>query len=386
MIKLYYHVTGSDNHGCEAIVRSTVNLFNEPLKLYSYDKNADLAYHLDDIIEIEQDDEIELKKASVAWIVAAISHKIHHDDYMFTIKSRNNFFNDVNKGDVYLSIGGDNYCYKGQDKLSYYNRGIHQRGGKTVLWGCSIQPDMVSQKIKEDLALYNIIVAREPVSYNFLKTINSNTIYACDPAFTLNKQNVVLSNNDILGQTVGINISPLIERRERKKGITYSNYVNLINYITSKTAYNVALIPHVIQEKNDDRLLLNKLYNDPSIINKKRIFMVDDCNCMQLKDIISRLRLFIGARTHASIAAYSTFVPTLVVGYSSKAVGIARDLFGTDKGYVCPVQSLNDPMQLVMAFKWLEANRQDIQQRLFDMIPNYTQSIYKAVETVKRLL
>ena len=50
--------------------------------------------------------------------------------------------------------------------------------------------------------------------------------------------------------------------------------------------------------------------------------------------------MFIGARTHATIAAYSSCVPTLVVGYSIKARGIAKDLFGTDEGYVLPVQAL----------------------------------------------
>ena len=58
-----------------------------------------------------------------------------------------------------------------------------------------------------------------------------------------------------------------------------------------------------------------------------RVCIVDDCNCMQLKYDISKCRFFVGARTHATIAAYSTCVPTLVVGYSVKSRGIARDLF-----------------------------------------------------------
>ena len=385
MIKLYYHVTGSDNHGCEAIVRSTTGLFDEPLKLYSYDKDADLAYHLDRIIDISRDEITTVKKHSITWLMSAISHKIHHDDYSFTMKARNAFFADVHKGDLYLSIGGDNYCYQGQDILGYYNRGIHKKGGKTVLWGCSIQPDMITEDIKKDLALYDLIVAREHISYEYLKSINSKTIYACDPAFVLRNQEISFPNNFLIKKTVGINASPLIERREKCHGITYHNYVNLINYITNNTEYNVALIPHVVQEKNDDRIILNRLFLDPEIDNKERICMIKDCNCMQLKYLISKLSLFVGARTHATIAAYSSFVPTLVVGYSTKAIGIARDLFGTDENYVYPVQGLNEPMQLVKAFCWLDANKEDIKQHLLKTIPEYTQSIYKAVEMVKRL-
>ena len=66
--------------------------------------------------------------------------------------------------------------------------------------------------------------------------------------------------------------------------------------------------------------------------------MINDKNCMEIKGIISKCRFFIGARTHSTIAAYSTCVPTLAVGYSIKARGIARDIFGTEDNYVVPVQ------------------------------------------------
>ena len=56
--------------------------------------------------------------------------------------------------------------------------------------------------------------------------------------------------------------------------------------------------------------------------------------------------MFIGARTHSTIAAYSSGVPTLVVGYSVKAKGIAKDLFGTEENYVLPVQALKEENNL----------------------------------------
>ncbi len=61
----------------------------------------------------------------------------------------------------------------------------------------------------------------------------------------------------------------------------------------------------------------------------------------------------IAARTHASIAGYSTGVPTLVVGYSVKAVGIASDLFGIAINYVLPVNALSREEELTEAFSWL---------------------------------
>ena len=72
---------------------------------------------------------------------------------------------------------------------------------------------------------------------------------------------------------------------------------------------------------------------------------------MELKGYIARCRFFIGARTHSTIAAYSSGVPTLVLGYSVKSKGIAKDLFGTYENYVLTVQQLKEYSELGRAFK-----------------------------------
>jgi polysaccharide pyruvyl transferase WcaK-like protein len=55
--------------------------------------------------------------------------------------------------------------------------------------------------------------------------------------------------------------------------------------------------------------------------------------------------------THASIAAYSTGVPTLVLGYSNKAVGIAHDLSLDD--FVVDISRLDDNGMLAERFERL---------------------------------
>ena len=106
------------------------------------------------------------------------------------------------------------------------------------------------------------------------------------------------------------------------------------------------------------QLLFNK-YKD-----SKRVILVDDHNCMQQKYIISQCRFFVGARTHSTIAAYSTCVPTLVVGYSVKARGIARDLFGDENNYIIPVQELKKEDDLLKKFQWIMEYEEDITQQL----------------------
>ena len=92
-----------------------------------------------------------------------------------------------------------------------------------------------------------------------------------------------------------------------------------------------------------------------------------------------------GARTHATIAAYSSCVPTLVVGYSVKARGIAQDLFGKIDNYVIPVQTLKHPDELTKAFIWLSNHESEIREHLEEFIPRYKEGGKNAVEALKRL-
>ncbi len=112
---------------------------------------------------------------------------------------------------------------------------------------------------------------------------------------------------------------------------------------------------------------------------------VKDASCEELKGYIERCSLFVGARTHATIAAYSSCVPTLVVGYSVKARGIAKDLFGTEEHYVIPVQSLREKEDLVKGFRWLQNHQRQIQDRLIHLMPEYQKQALLAGEEVDRL-
>ena len=74
-----------------------------------------------------------------------------------------------------------------------------------------------------------------------------------------------------------------------------------------------------------------------------------------------------------------------VVGYSVKARGIARDLFGTQEHYVLPVQSLKRPEDLVEGFSWLSSHEREIKSRLEAVMPEYQRQAYKTGKEVDRL-
>jgi polysaccharide pyruvyl transferase WcaK-like protein len=95
--------------------------------------------------------------------------------------------------------------------------------------------------------------------------------------------------------------------------------------------------------------------------------------------------MFIGARTHATIAAYSSCVPTLVVGYSIKAKGIAKDLFNTYDNYCLPVQALESSDDLIRAFEWLKENEDGIRTHLTGIMPDYIKRAQNVAEEIKKL-
>ena len=373
---LYFHA-GSENHGCEAIVRSTCTLLGTRPVLISDNPEQDYKYGLDKVVDIKRKSKITFN------LIEKMLIKLFGDRIAYDLLSKHEA-EDFEDGSIAFSIGGDNYCYGDayNRHLAGLNKYLHKRNVKTVLWGCSIEPNTVTKNMKKDFALYDYIVARESISYNFLKKINPNTYFACDPAFILEAKECKLPTNFIQNKMVGINISPLIQKREAIKGVTIENYKVLINYIINETEYNIALIPHVVEQGNDDRDPLNTLYD--YIEDKSRVYLAKDCSCDELKYIISNCSFFIGARTHATIAAYSSLVPTLVVGYSTKAVGIAEDIFGKKNNYVLCVHDLFLPDQLASTFKDLRLTADTMKKQLRNYVLNYNTSIINITKELKQ--
>jgi polysaccharide pyruvyl transferase WcaK-like protein len=376
-IFLYNH-GGSANHGCEALVRTVNNLFkndnNGKVQLYSESPGQDFHYDLHKEVEIKSAVHARSKLSLDFW-KAYIHLKRTGDYFLMDVLPYLQSIRQLRSGDVEFSVGGDIYCYEDYPKFMKLHELICKRGCKTVLLGCSLDEKMFEDPdFVEDMRRYDYISARESLTYQLLQNAGLTNIgLAPDSAFTLPTEKLPLPEYFIEGNTIGLNVSPMVIRKEVSSGIVMKNYKRLIHSILDKTDCAVALIPHVVWEDNDDRTALQELYSE--FENTKRVVMIDDCNCMQLKGYISSCRLFVGARTHATIAAYSSNVPTLVLGYSIKSRGIAKDLFGSDEKYVIPVQALENEGDLEKAFWWLWENEDIIRQRLEAVMPDYVAQV-----------
>lgn len=384
-IVLYMHA-GSGNHGCEAIVNSLCHMLKKPCVLISNRPEEDERYSLGELCsQILPERSIEKNFAVHAFYYGW--RKLFRDPECF-MRYRYRAVCGKNARRLNISIGGDNYCYDNMlDRLILANRMFHRQGSRTLLYGCSVEPKLLQNpQIAEDMKRYDGIVARESITYEALRAagITRNVHLYPDPAFVLETQKLPLPEGWKEGKMIGINISPMIVANESRPGITMENYRALIGHILETTDLDVALIPHVVWDSNDDRKPIAQLYE--AFRQTKRVVQLADNSAPALKGYISRCRMFIGARTHATIAAYSSCVPTLVVGYSVKARGIAKDLFGTDENYVLPVQKLERKEELIEAFDWLLKSEEAMRKKLVEVMPAYQERAKEAGELIARMM
>ncbi len=378
---LLYSHAGSANRGCEAIVRSSVEIirkagYTSDISLFTSCPEEDIAVDLDKIVKLHKSPTRSI--ADIPLLLrasASIYNHLFHSERLYYLLTAQPFNNYVFKDTIALSIGGDHYCYKGSEQiLAFHNTKVKKGHGTSVLWGCSVEQNVLDMpSVKEDMSRYDLIIAREHISYDSLKSIGlNNVILRPDPAFTLPYIENSLSQQ-VSPNTVGINFSPYANGTNN---IGLKNYQQLINWILNNTDMNILLIPHVFKSHSHDveqmKLLLKILPSSPRIklIEKK-------LSACEIKAIIRRCRFFIGTRTHSTIAAYSTFVPTLVIGYSIKALGIAEDIFGNNENYVIPVDSFKNEQRLTEAFQWMLMNENSIRAHLSSFMPSYIGAAYQ---------
>ena len=350
-IGLYAH-GGSGNHGCEALARSTIRFLGEhEYTLFSECPEEDYRYGLGELASIvpSQND----MPRGLGKLAYDIRMKIALNDSVYWRMRYRDFTKKIKGLDLAIAIGGDNYCYSGfPERFSILNRKMVRNGIPLILWGCSIDRERISPAILEDLKCYRLIVARESITFDALKESGLGNVQLMpDTAFLLDEKDIALPEGFMPNNMVGLNVSPLIIRKEIVPGILMQNCRRLIDSILENTNMGVLLIPHVVWKGNDDREPLQQLYDEYH--SSGRVLMMEDFDVRIIKGVIRRCRFLVAARTHASIAGYSTGVPTLVLGYSVKSKGIALDLFGTADHYVLPIDALQQENDLTKSFEWM---------------------------------
>lgn len=301
--------------------------------------------------------------------------------------------------DAVLSVGGDNISLDYGLASLFYFTGIADAalalGRPAALWGASVGPfdrlPAVEHRMAEHLRRLSLITPRESHTETYLRGIGvtDNVVLVTDPAFVMAPEPVDTSSfwpdHGVQG-VLGFNVSPLIEARRGGSSVRHEAAA-FIEEATS-AGWGVLLVPHVAPldgaRVNNDETYLGELLQLTGSREGRVRAVPSGLNAPQLKHVISRCRCFIGARTHATIAALSTGVPTLSIAYSVKARGINRDLFG-DERYVLETPQLA-ASTLRRGLDRLVADEGDIRSLLVERIPEWRQRAAAGVEALARLL
>jgi len=323
---LLYGHGGAYNHGAEAIVKTTIGMIREKygksahIAISSHFPEQDKEYSIDADVLFSPIPEVWAKEklAEPAAEREGLAREMYREALDF-----------ITSDTVCLSVGGDNFCYPNWHRQAVFQQEAVGNNAKSILWGCSIEPSAFSPEMTGTLNTYTHILARESRTYNALQDhrITADIQLIPDPEILLEPEPVDLPEQFQIKNTVGINISPLLIRNEKIPGIIKGNIRSLIDYVLTKTDMTVALIPHVVMPMDNDYNTLREIECLFSLSFPSRLWLADEkYSASELKFIISQCELLVCARTHASIAAYSSGVPALVIGYSVKAAGIGEDL------------------------------------------------------------
>lgn len=372
---------GCLNRGCEAIIRGTVKIIssadgNASFRLASYRPEDDTALCLD-TVKMESRELTGAEK-----LISALNVKLAHSERYAFSRMYSPVVNYGNDYDICLSVGGDTYCYGDNASVREITAQLHKKGKKTVLWGASVgEKDLSAEKIN-GFKNFDAVFAREPLTYELLsKFVDKDKLFMfADPAFCLEREDLPLPDGFEEKNTLGFNLSPLVAD---KNPALVDACTDFLKYVIDNTSLQIALIPHVTEKGNDDCTVLDEIYD--RLGNPQRVVKISGTlSASQYKGYIARLRYFIGARTHATIAAYSNAVPTIVLGYSVKSRGIAKDLFGEEK-FVVDSISLTSADALINEFKKLTAQETEIVSQLQTVIPEKIKSSMAAGEQLHKI-
>jgi len=396
------HGSGSIlNRGCEAILKSTIVIMEREFGACRFVYSP--PYHL----EAE-----ELGDCGSNVINAVPGERVfpNKDWFAFHVRKRL-FMNSItrrmfgSRKEVFepylpqstasLAIGGDNYSLDYGVPWTQFatNRATLRCGKPLVIWGASVGPFSKNPKFERfaasELKKVTLICARESETVAYLDSlgITDNVRLVADPAFVLQPREVDLSNLelDIVEEPcMGINMSYLIGKYWQGSESWLDCATENVKAVLENTDLSVLLVAHVVQPRNNDYNFMRQMMSRLKSYNKRLAILGPTYDCREIKWIISKLRAFVGARTHATIAALSSNVPTISIGYSMKARGINKDIFG-HLDWLVPFEKLQGNTLSDVVKRLLESESA-VRKHLSECMPHYKQKAWNAAKLIKGII
>lgn len=306
--------------------------------------------------------------------------------------------------DVVVSSWGDAYISSPPYLLFPKTLFLKKRNVPLILFPSSIGP--FKGGIKDFIAYlglkkFDVITIRDIISFKYLTKFSLNNMKLIhDTAFVLKPESDTLVDNILndLGlrknKFIGLNISILLYYLYKKAKKNYlESMAEFIKLLREEFKIPVLLIPHQVfpetysysQEEyksqgGDDRYAIKLVLNE--LEEKEEIYHLSNYYTpSELKGIIGRSEIFIGGRMHSIIGSVSLCVPSLILEYSHKALGMMKMLEMEE--FVWTISSDEKLLRSKVVKLWNE--KEEIRQRLNEKMPSIISDIYNLTDEIKRL-
>lgn len=311
----------------------------------------------------------------------------------------------IKKVDIIVDISGIMFSdFFGRSFLEKIFEGAHLLVGKAlrkivIKYTCDMGPfNNLKNRIIAKLCLNRIdlIFARSKVTMNYLRQIGVTTpIFVIpDTAFILKpymyKKEEIISCEKIGKQLVGISVSHTIMRYKKYEKIDFlikEKYIKviseLIHYLTKNVNAYVLLIPNELNFKHYNDLSVAREIFD-SLTNKKDVLLLEkEYNAKHLKGIIRLCDLFIGSRYHSIVAALSSCVPTIAIGWHHKYQEVMKSM--NLENFVFDINNL-DFTKLREKIEFLLENIDGIKKMMVSKYPLLVKDVLKGGKILEEVI
>lgn len=302
--------------------------------------------------------------------------------------------------DAVFSIGGDIYTLgsNGGYSMSFpkFGDAVRKQGIPYALWGASVGPFTANPKAEKAYTKHlkglSLISAREAATVDYLGTlgISDNVVSCADPAYVVAPE---ITAEGILPKgkfTIGINLSPLsIRYTELAEEEVIQAQAKTIEGLIKAFNARIVLIPHVVsdfKEVDDDLRYLSKIKKFVASDYQEALTLLEsDPGFVGTKKELIKCDLVIAARMHCAINALAAQVPTILIAYSHKAMGMCQYVYGNGD-WVLPLSAFTK--EGVIEEKVWSMKNQEIEVRdyLSKRIPEIKRDAFRPLQRLKVVL
>lgn len=208
------------------------------------------------------------------------------------------------------------------------------------------------------------------------------------PSETINKilidENVDLSDRPLIG--ISVNETMMNILKLHKLGSRCNEFSILMaevaDYLIENLNSKVIFIPHCVAPYGDDRITAENIYK--LVKNKDEMRLINtEYSPEEIKALIGRCDLFIGARMHSCIAAASMNVPFISIVYNERRSEVMK-MFGFEE-YICNVMTITpDEIKTKIDDIWI--NREGVKEKLKDKMGTLEKLALTNGELIKNLV